>query len=124
MEICVLTPLDLDRFAHLYPPDLLKELPGDALLLGCVEEDPLEAAGVLLGHVEEDEVIVDWLYVDEPFRRKGGASAMLELLIETAAEAGDIDGVNVFYAEESDGMEELLKACGFFWASAKETRAS
>ena len=113
MQITFLTPIDLEKFAHLFPDYLLDELPADALLLGCIEEDPPTAAGILMAHIEEMEVIVDWLYVDEPFRRKGGARAMLEILIEEADAYGELDGVSIAFSEEHENMAEFLRSCDF-----------
>ena len=113
MEICTLMPMDLEKFAHLFPPRLLTELPGDALLAGCVSDDGKNAAGILMAHVEENEVVVDWLYVDEPFRRKGGGRAMLQLLVQAAEASGEPDGVSVFFTQDDAGMGDFLKACGF-----------
>ena len=113
MEICTLTPVDLEKFGHLFPQELLAELPGDELLVGCVTDDGKNAAGLLMAHVEENEVVVDWLYVDEPFRRKGGGRAMLQLLVQAAEESEEPDGVSVFFTQDNAGVGGFLKACGF-----------
>ena len=116
MEICMLTPLDLDKFAHLFPASLLKELPADELMLGCAEGEPPEAAGVLLAHVEELELMIDWLYVDEAFRRRGGAREMLTALMQAAAESEELDAASIIFTEGMDGMEYFLRAMGFLVA--------
>ena len=113
METVFLTPVDLEKFAHLFPDYLLDELPADALLIGCVEEDPLAAAGILMAHIEEMEVIVDWLYVDEPYRRRGGARAMLEILIEDAGACDGLGGVSIVFAQDHEHMAEFLRSCDF-----------
>ena len=120
MEVCVLTPADLEKFAHLYPPELPEELPADELLLGCVETDPLTAAGILMAHVESGEVFVDWLYVDEPYRRRGGGKAMLELLTREAAACEQVSGVNVVFSDRAENMEDLLRACSYIVAANGE----
>ena len=61
MEIDLLTPLELEKFEHLFPPYLLKELPADEILLGCVNEAPLDAAGILMAHPDEGELFIDWI---------------------------------------------------------------
>ncbi len=116
MEIFTLTPPDLDKFSHLFPASLLKELPADELMLGCAEGEPPAAAGVLLAHVEELELMIDWLYVDEAFRRKGGAREMLTALMQAAAESEELDAASVIFTEEMDGMAEFLRAMGFLVA--------
>ena len=113
MVACPLTPLDLVKFSHLFPPSLLDDLPASALLLGCIEEDPLTAAGILMAHVEQREMIVDWLYVDEAFRRRGGGRAMLEGLRNAAKASGQLDGVTMTYTQDHQNMTEFLRACGF-----------
>lgn len=116
MEICMLTPVDLERFSQLFPEDLLKELPADELMLGCIDEAAGAAAGILMAHVEELELMVDWLYVDEPFRRRGGARDMLTALMEAAAESCEADAASVIFSEMHEGMEDFLEAMGFLVA--------
>lgn len=113
MEINLLTPLDLEKFEHLFPPYLLKELPGDEILLGCVNEEPLDAAGILMAHPEAGELFVDWLYVDEAYRRKGAASQMLELLLDVVEATDELDAVTLIFSEQHEHMDELLEARGF-----------
>lgn len=113
MEIAVLAPADLDRFAGLFPDELRAELPTDALLLGCMQAEPPTAAGILMAHVAESEVLIDWLYVDEPFRRQGGGRAMLEALISASDESDSVDGVNIAYTEAHEHMSDFLRACEF-----------
>ena len=120
MEVCVLTPADLEKFSHLYPPELPEELPGDELLLGCVAPEPPTAAGLLMAHVEAGEVLIDWLYVDAPFRRRGGGRAMLDLLVGEAFSSGRVDGVSVVFSDNAEGMEDLLRACNFIIAANGE----
>lgn len=113
MEINLLTPPDLEKFEHLFPPYLLKELRADEILLGSVNEEPLEAAGILMAHPEEGELFVDWIYVDEPYREKGAGRAMLELLVDTAEESGRIDGVTLVFSQYQKNLDVFLRACDF-----------
>lgn len=113
MEIDLLTPLELEKFEHLFPPYLLSELPADEILLGCVNEDPLDAAGILMAHPDEGELFIDWIYVDEPYRGKGAGKAMLDILVDTAAEADAVDAVSVVFSQDQPDLEPFLKACGF-----------
>ncbi|SNU08058.1 Acetyltransferase (GNAT) family protein [Lachnospiraceae bacterium] len=113
MVINLLTPYDLNKFAHLYPDYILSELPEDTFLIGCIEEDPLTAAGIMMAHIEEDEIVIDWLYVDEPFRRKGGASEMLNLLLEAAVQSDELSGITVIFSEEDENMWEFLESMDF-----------
>ena len=113
MEISMLTPLDLECFSHLFPPELPSELPANELMLGCMEADPPAAAGILMAHVEEQELLVDWLYVDESFRRRGGGREMLTALRQAAAESAETDTASVIFSEDHEGMYEFLSAMGF-----------
>lgn len=113
MVACTLTPLDLAKFSHLFPSSLLDDLPANTLLLGCIEEAPLTAAGILMAHVEQREMIVDWLYVDEAFRRRGGGRLMLESLRDAAKASGKLDGMTMTYTQDHQNMTEFLRACGF-----------
>ena len=113
MEVCVLSPLDLDKFEHLYPDSITTELPADAILIGCIEESPLEAAGILMAHVEDSEILLDWIYVDEPHRRKGGGRAMLELLRDAAQEEGSSIAITAIFSQEDENVSPFLKACNF-----------
>lgn len=114
MKIGVVTPKDLDYFSHLSPVRLTQALPEDTLLVGCVEDSaPPVAAGILMAHAEESMVVVDWLYVDEAFRRRGGGRAMLELLLQNARASGILKGVSVFFADDDENMPAFLAACGF-----------
>ena len=113
MEIDLLTPLELEKFEHLFPPYLLSELPADEILLGCVNEDPLDAAGILMAHPAEAELFVDWIYVDPSYRRKGAGKAMLNVLLDTAAESDAVDAVTLVFSEEQEDLDSFLAACGF-----------
>ena len=105
MEVCVLTPADLGKYAHLFPAELLPELPGDELLLGCVQAAPPAAVGILMAHVEEREVLIDWLYVEEEYRRQGGGKEMPELLVQGAEASGRADAVSIVFSERDDGLD-------------------
>ena len=109
MEISLLTPLDLDKFAHLYPESILGELPADAILIGCIITEPIDAAGILMAHVDDTDIVIDWLYVDEMYRRKGCASTMMKVLLDAAAESGELDSVTIIFSEEDEGMSEFLR---------------
>ena len=123
MTVCILTPLNLNKFSHLFPESLLDDLPASTLLLGCVEEEPLAAAGILMAHVEQREMVIDWLYVDEAFRRRGGGRAMLEGLRDAAKASGKLDGMTMTYTQVHQNMTEFLRACGFIAVYREGCRA-
>ncbi len=113
MVVNVLTPYDLTKFSHLYPDYILSKIPADALLIGCISEDPLDAAGILMAHVEEGEIIIDWLYVDEPYRRQHGATDMVSVLLTAAEEFGELEGVNVLFSETDENLWEFFRSMDF-----------
>ena len=123
MTVCILTPLNLNKCSHLFPESLLDDLPASTLLLGCVEEEPLAAAGILMAHVEQREMVIDWLYVDEAFRRRGGGRAMLEGLRDAAKASGKLDGMTMTYTQVHQNMTEFLRACGFIAVYREGCRA-
>ena len=113
MVINILTPYDLTKFAHLYPDYILGKIPADALLIGCISEEPLDAAGILIAHFEEGEIIIDWLYVDEPYRRKHGATDMVNVLLTAAESSGEVQSINVLFSETDDHMWAFFGSMDF-----------
>ena len=113
MKIFSLTPLDLPIFYNLLPESLLHEIPADALLVGCADGEPLQPAGVLIAHVEYGTLLVDWLYVDEAYRRRGGASQMMQLLLDCAFEVEEIEDVTLTFSQQHDGLDAFLESMDF-----------
>ncbi len=113
MAVSVLTVEELIKFNELYPDILLDELPEDELLIGYIEEDPLRAAGILMAHPEGRTMLLDWMFVDESSRRRGGGRAMLELLRDSCEASGEIDAIILTFYNENQHMNSFLTACGF-----------
>ena len=63
---------------------------GCAFMIGAVEPDRegLEAAGITLVALEEEEFVVKWVWVDPDFRYKEAGSKMMDALFATANENG------------------------------------
>ena len=114
MALTLLSPLDLDKFAHLFPDDLLDELEADEIMIGYVEEEPLAATGILMAHVNDLEVFIDWIYVDEDHRRKGAGRSMMEFLIDSCAQIEELSGLSIVFSQEHKEMKSFLDACEFF----------
>ncbi len=114
MALSLLTPLDLDKFSHLFPDTILQDLPADEILIGYIEENPLAATGILMAHIEENNMMIDWLYVDEEYRRKGAAREMIDFLIENSEKAEGIYGISAIFTQEHDNMFKMFKAMNFF----------
>lgn len=113
MEIFTLKPSDLPIFYHLLPESLLHDVPAGACLVGCGDGNPLEPAGVLIAHLERRSLLVDWIYVDEAYRRRGGASQMLQLLLDCAFAVDEIEDVTITFSQEHKGMSAFLRAMQF-----------
>ena len=114
MALTLLSPLDLEKFAHLFPDDLLDELEADEIMIGYVEEKPLAATGILMAHVNDLEVFIDWIYVDEDHRRKGAGRSMMEFLIDSCAQIEELSGLSIVFSQEHKEMKSFLDACEFF----------
>lgn len=113
MKIFALDPLDLPIFYNLLPESLLHDVPAGALLVGCADGDPLQPAGVLIAHVELRSLIVDWLYVDEAYRRRGGAGQMMQMLLDCAFAVEEIEDVTLTFSQKHKGMDAFLRAMQF-----------
>ncbi|MBP3719336.1 MAG: GNAT family N-acetyltransferase [Eubacterium sp.] len=114
MALSLLTPLDLDKFSHLFSDSILQDLPADEILLGYIEENPIVATGILMAHVEENDMMIDWLYVDEDYRRKGAAREMIEFLIENSEKAEGVYGVSAVFTQEHENMNKMFEDMNFF----------
>jgi GNAT superfamily N-acetyltransferase len=113
MKIFALDPLDLPIFYNLFPESLLHDVPADAFLVGCADGEPLQPAGVLIAHAAQRSLIVDWLYVDEAYRRRGGASQMMQMLLDCAFEVEEIEDVTLTFSQKHTGMGAFLRAMQF-----------
>lgn len=113
MKIFALDPLDLPIFYDLLPESLLHDVPAGALLVGCGDGEPLQPAGVLIAHVEQPSLLVDWLYVNEAYRRRGGARQMMQMLLVCAFEVEEIEDVTLTFSQEHEGMDAFLRAMEF-----------
>ena len=63
---------------------------GRSFMIGAVEADPkgLEAAGVTLVALEDEEFVIKWLWVDPDLSNKEAGSKMMDALFRTANENG------------------------------------
>ena len=94
MRVIVLNDTDEEvrnQFRGFVPKEfegLLAE--GCAFMIGAVEPDRegLEAAGITLVALEEEEFVVKWVWVDPDFRYKEAGSKMMDALFATANENG------------------------------------
>lgn len=117
IEIVVLENEDLLKFNALFYDELLLELPDDALALGAIEtggEKP-EAVGLLIFHIRDKSVYIDWICVDDEHRERGIGKALMDYLknVLVTAEDADIDVVFVNFNETAIGLGRFLKENGF-----------
>ena len=117
IEIVVLENEELLKFNALFYDELLLELPDDALMLGAIEtggEVP-EAVGLLIFHIRDTAVYVDWFCVDDEHRERGVGKALMDYLknVLITAEDADIEVVFVNFNETVRGLGRFLRENGF-----------
>lgn len=112
-KIAALERDDLLKFRNLFYDELLLSLPEDMIMLGAIDvsEPTPKAVGLLIFHVREKSVYIDWLYVDENFRRQGVGTALLQdLMISLIKDPGaNINTVFMEFGEAISGMGAFLR---------------
>ena len=86
---------------------------GCSFMIGAVEadKDGLEAAGITLVTLEDEEFVVKWVWVDPDFRYREAGSKMMDALFATANENGmetiviQIPSLKEEYATRSETYE-------------------
>ncbi len=111
------TLIDVENMDYFLPAVEKEALLKSDIFLGAVEESSDTAAGVLAATATPDKMLsINYIYVEERFRRQGAGSAMIALLKDIAseaeAEAVSCDCLRSLKDEESD-IEKLLVSCGF-----------
>ena len=94
MRVLVLNDLEEEvrnRFRDFVPKEfegLMEE--GCSFMIGAVEPEPdgMEAAGITLVTLEDEEFVVKWVWVDPDYRYKEAGSKMMDALFATANENG------------------------------------
>ena len=111
----VLKPEDCSRFDHLYDGDLAAQMKPDTLVAGIVDDKsvPARAAGLLVAEVKGSNLIVDWLYVIEPCRRQGVATALMDWLLSAATREEALENVMVFLSEGQEDLQTFFDDFGF-----------
>ena len=118
IEIVVLENEDILKFSALYYDELLLEIPDDAIALGAIstENDEPKAVGILIFHIREEIAFVDWLYVDDEFRRKGVGTTLINSLKEVIIQTQDetkIDSISLSFTRSAEGLGIFLRENGF-----------
>ena len=117
IKIAALTAADLVKFNNLYYDDLLVGLPSEEVLLGAIKTDAEKASavGLLMGHVRDDVLYIDWLFVDKDERGKTAGSKLLNTLtkaLDTDPES-PVSSVMTNFDSSAEGLAEFLRKFGF-----------
>ncbi len=108
----LVTEENSDRFL----PVLNREtLVNSDVFIGAVDEETDTACGILTAEAVDDNVLaINFIYVDEAFRRKGAGKKMVSLLQEFAGSGGISSIVCLRNMEgNDDSVVALLTECGF-----------
>lgn len=115
MQRFVLKPQDSSRFDHLYDGELEAQMKPDTLAVGMVDDEsvPPRAAGLLLAQVRGSSLVVNWLYVIEPCRRKRVATELMDGLLAAATREEALESVEVFLSEGQKDLQAFFEYFGF-----------
>ena len=106
MELTGLGFENYEAFKHLMPDVIFDDY---VLGIGAIEDN--KAAGVALFNFLGDAIMLDYIYVAEPFRRKGIATAMIDGIIEQLIVYPVAMHIN--YSENASDIHEFVIASGF-----------
>lgn len=112
IKIAALEREDLLKFRDLFYDELLLTLPDDMIMLGAIDVSAApKAVALLIFHVREKSAYIDWLYVDENFRRRGIGSVLLRDLMAALIKDPDasIEAVFMNFGETISGMGAFLR---------------
>ena len=117
IKIAALTAADLVKFNNLYYDELLVGLPSEEVLLGAIkaDEQTASAVGLLMGHVRDDILYIDWLFVDKDERGQTAGSRLLKTLTNSLDNAEDspVSSVMANFDSSAEGLAEFLRKFGF-----------
>ncbi|MCR5626781.1 MAG: GNAT family N-acetyltransferase [Lachnospiraceae bacterium] len=103
-----------DMFLGIIPADIKESVD---VAIGAVDEETDTACGVLSAEaLENGELMINFIYVEEEWRNKGAAKAMIRLLQEIAA-GTDRTGITCGHwipKDDGDPLNMVLNACGFY----------
>ncbi len=109
MHITRITENNRGYFDNLCPEDMLED---DGLIfLGAISDEG-EASALLAVSISGNMAHIEWLYTAPDMRRRRAATELVEVLAEIA-EDNDLEGVDISFEDEDDGMEEFLIETGF-----------
>lgn len=103
MILTRITEENEEYFAHLIPEEILRD--ADYVKLGALEED--EAVSVCALGVHDAMAHIHWIYTDPEKRRLGGASFLLDAVMELLKGLA-LEGIEVDFHAEDDELESFL----------------
>ncbi len=110
----------LPVFGNILEKDATDRFTDLSVSVGAISEEaegPVPV-GILIGHVTENIFILDWLYVEKNYRRKGIGSQLLNKMLFAIDSSTDLEGCVALYA---DKVEELTPFFDSFEALCMET---
>ncbi len=110
MKLILLNKETKPYFAGLYDESLYSDHDSNIITIGAVEDN--RPVGVLLASVFLTDIAIQWIYVDERYRRRKVASSMLKALNKTLSKIG-AEACYTFFTNDAKGMSEFAESQGF-----------
>ncbi|MCR5093415.1 MAG: GNAT family N-acetyltransferase [Lachnospiraceae bacterium] len=104
-----------DVFSGLMPSAVKNAIDQGTFAIGAIAEDgeKPQAAGVLTGHIDPPEMVLDWLFVAPEYRRRGIAARLVDTVAATAVKQVQLEGIVTQFSGEHEGMDAFLEEFGF-----------
>ena len=102
MQLTRIGSENIDAFSHLF---LGVNAPDQEICIGAIEDD--EAAGVACYNTISDALMLDYIYVDPEFRRRGIATALLEDFLKEIKELEPI-AVHMNFPEKEESLYRFI----------------
>ena len=77
------------------------------------EEGDVKPVGILIAHMTESELVLDWIYVEEAYRRQGIGSGLLGRIMESGLNIRDLEGVMAVLTEADEEVLNFLDAANY-----------
>lgn len=102
-------------FAELCEENAEEKFTDLTVAYGAISDDgkrPPKPVGIIIGHPTLTDFVIDWIYVDRKYRRKGIATALFERMAEAVASIEYMEGILAVISEEDDDLYQLLLSEG------------
>ena len=110
MKVYLLNDKLKPYFAGLYDESLFLDSDSNMITIGAVEDD--RPVGVLVASVFLAQIDIQWIYVDQRYRRRKIANGMYRALLKTLERCG-CSRINLFFTAEAAGIANFLRDEGF-----------